>query len=130
MNYKGKLYGKIAGKYFDTGATSEDYDRLTDWKESMMKVHSELDLQGIGTALELPLGSSIAPQVLPRIKELIEQNAELVANIQLLLQSLDYDALGVMSELIIEDLKELLTKYNHLKSNTNETDLNRGNPNV
>lgn len=51
--------------------------------------------------------------------ELQEQNSELVANIQLLLQSLDYDALGVMSELIIEDLKQLLTKHNHLKSNTN-----------
>lgn len=44
-------------------------------------------------------------------QELTQQNRELVANIQLLLQSLDHDALGVMSELIIDDLKELLTKY-------------------
>jgi hypothetical protein len=26
MNYKGKLYGKIAGQYFDTGKTADDYD--------------------------------------------------------------------------------------------------------
>ena len=49
-----------------------------------------------------------------KTQELIEQNRELVANVQLLLQSLDYDALGVMSGLIIEDLKELLTKFKHL----------------
>ena len=55
---------------------------LTDWKDSMMKVHNELDLQGIGTALELPLGSSIAPQVLPKVKELIEHNAELVGMLE------------------------------------------------
>lgn len=28
MEYKGKLYGKIAGNYFDTGVTSDDYDAL------------------------------------------------------------------------------------------------------
>ena len=28
MNYKGKLYGKIAGKCFDTGKTSSDWDKL------------------------------------------------------------------------------------------------------
>src|SRR5690606_9442973 len=112
MNYKGKLYGKIAGKYFDTGTTSEDYDRLTDWKESMMKVHSELDLQGIGTALGLPLGSSIASQVLPRVKELIAQNGELVKMLQ---RFIDNNMMSVTAD---EEAKELLTKYNHLKSNT------------
>jgi len=28
MEYTGKLYGKIGNKYFDTGVTSEDYDKL------------------------------------------------------------------------------------------------------
>jgi len=28
MEYKGKLYGKIRNKYFDTGHTAEDYDKL------------------------------------------------------------------------------------------------------
>jgi len=28
MEYKGKLYGKIGKKYFDTGKTTDDWDRL------------------------------------------------------------------------------------------------------
>jgi hypothetical protein len=28
MEYKGKLYGRIKNKYFDTGKTSDDYDAL------------------------------------------------------------------------------------------------------
>ena len=28
MEYIGRLYGKVGNKYFDTGKTSEDYDRL------------------------------------------------------------------------------------------------------
>ncbi len=28
MEYEGKLYGKIDGKYFDTGKTSDDWDEL------------------------------------------------------------------------------------------------------
>jgi len=28
MEYKGKLYGKVAGGYFPTGKTSEDWDKL------------------------------------------------------------------------------------------------------
>jgi hypothetical protein len=43
MEYIGKLYGKIGNKYFDTGITSEDYNRL-------QKENSELKKQ----ALNLP----------------------------------------------------------------------------
>lgn len=28
MRYIGRLYGKLANKYFDTGKTSDDYDEL------------------------------------------------------------------------------------------------------
>jgi|19_taG_2_1085344.scaffolds.fasta_scaffold101002_2 hypothetical protein len=28
MNYNGKLYGKVGRKHFDTGKTTEDWDRL------------------------------------------------------------------------------------------------------
>lgn len=28
MEYKGKLYGRVKNKYFDTGKTSDDYDAL------------------------------------------------------------------------------------------------------
>ena len=30
MNYKGKLYGKGANIYFDTGKTSDDWDKLVE----------------------------------------------------------------------------------------------------
>lgn len=91
--------------------------KFTDWKESMMKVHSELDLQGIAKALELPLGSSIAPQVLPKVKELIEQNAELVEMLRHVVYEYEQDERTYRT---IREIKEVLTKYNHLKSNTNE----------
>ena len=29
MKYEGKLYGKIGKKYFDTGHTTEDWDKLS-----------------------------------------------------------------------------------------------------
>jgi len=44
MEYTGKLYGKIGNKYFDTGFTSEDYDKLK-------KENSELQKQ----VLNLPV---------------------------------------------------------------------------
>jgi hypothetical protein len=37
MKYKGKLYGKIGNKYFDTGKTSEDYDAL----ETLINRHNK-----------------------------------------------------------------------------------------
>lgn len=89
---------------------------LTEWKESMMKVLSELDLQGIGNALELPLGSSIAPQVLPKIKELQERNEELVSMLRNCAESMkrlnphQNSRIGVK----LEEVYKLLTKYNHL----------------
>lgn len=30
MKYEGKLYGKIGNKYFDTGYTTEDWDKLSE----------------------------------------------------------------------------------------------------
>lgn len=35
MQYKGKLYGKIGNKYFDTGKTSDDFDRLESRLQSL-----------------------------------------------------------------------------------------------
>jgi hypothetical protein len=36
MQYKGKLYGNVGGKmYFDTGKTSEDWDKLENAVESL-----------------------------------------------------------------------------------------------
>lgn len=41
MEYKGKLYGKVAGKYIPLERKSEDYDRL----EALIKAH--IEYQGI-----------------------------------------------------------------------------------
>lgn len=38
MDYKGKLYGKIGNKYFDTGQTSDDYDDLINRIEELDKI--------------------------------------------------------------------------------------------
>lgn len=51
---------------------------LIERKESVMKILNEIDLQGVGKVLGIKLGSSIAPQVLPKIKELVDQNRKLV----------------------------------------------------
>ena len=37
MEYTGKLYGKIRNKYFDTGFTSEDYDKLQEENSELQK---------------------------------------------------------------------------------------------
>tara|TARA_B100000378_G_scaffold236018_1_gene202714 strand:- start:21147 stop:21392 length:246 start_codon:yes stop_codon:yes gene_type:complete len=37
MEYKGKLYGKIGNKYFDTSYTSEDYDNLVKENKELKK---------------------------------------------------------------------------------------------
>jgi|GEM_PF-1750269 len=93
---------------------------LTNWKESMMKVHNELDLQGIGHALGLPLGSPIAPQVLPKIIGLIEQNAELIDLLKGIVKQIEKgEKIGginllTTSSIEYEYAQKLLTKYNHL----------------
>lgn len=38
MEYKGKLYGKIGNKYFDTGHTTDDYDDLINRIEELDKI--------------------------------------------------------------------------------------------
>jgi len=42
MDYKGKLYGKIGNKYFDTGKTSEDWDRL---ESNKVELPSDEDIE-------------------------------------------------------------------------------------
>lgn len=37
MEYKGKLYGKIGNKYFDTGKTSDDYDELLEQRNYLLE---------------------------------------------------------------------------------------------
>ena len=39
MNYKGKLYGKVGKKYFDTGKTSDDWDEMID---ALVEAHKDL----------------------------------------------------------------------------------------
>lgn len=35
MHYRGKLYGRVGGEYFDTGKTTVDWDKLEDEKKPL-----------------------------------------------------------------------------------------------
>lgn len=37
MNYSGKIYGRVAGKYFDTGNTTDDWDAMV----KSLEVHDQ-----------------------------------------------------------------------------------------
>ncbi len=84
---------------------------LTDWKESASKVFKNLELQAIGKTLSIGLGEDVSVNVLPKIKELHEQNAELVEMLRHVVY--EYEQ-GESSYRTIMEIKELLTKYNHL----------------
>lgn len=71
-----KIVNKIAQRHAQQHIDANK--ELLAWKESMMKVHSELDLQKIGNALDMLVGTPIAPNVLPKILELKQSNKELV----------------------------------------------------
>ncbi len=50
MEYKGKLYGKIGNKYFDTSHTTEDWDKLTsrvEELENQLKQGSKLPMHHV-----------------------------------------------------------------------------------
>lgn len=88
---------------------------LTAWKQSASKVFKNLDLQAIGKTLGIGLGEDVSTNVIPKIKELQEQNADLVemldkAMYELLMYKKNY---GLSSKLA-DEITELLTKYNHL----------------
>lgn len=55
MQYHGKLYGKIAGTYFDTGSTSDDYDQI----QQKLKEYEE-KLRWIPVEEKLPESNKIA----------------------------------------------------------------------
>lgn len=42
MEYRGKLYGKIGSKHFDTGKTTEDWDDLL---EALQVVYSKMNAE-------------------------------------------------------------------------------------
>lgn len=60
MDYTGKLYGRVSGAYFDTGKTTNDWDRL--WnepaeklKEYYQRLNEVLDTNGQLTKEDLQL---------------------------------------------------------------------------
>ena len=84
---------------------------LQDWKESASKVFKNLDLQAIGKTLGIGLGEDVSVNVLPKIKEIQEQNAGLVE----ILRHVVYEyQQGEKSYSTIREIKELLTRYYHL----------------
>lgn len=38
MQYHGKIYGKLGRKYFDTGKTSEDWDKLLEQRNELLEL--------------------------------------------------------------------------------------------
>lgn len=58
-------------------AIQAERDTLAAWKKSASNVISEIDLQGVGKALGLKLGSGIGPAILPGIMALAADNARL-----------------------------------------------------
>ena len=45
MDYKGKLYGKIFNKYFYTGKTADDYDKLEENSKISERIKVEFTLE-------------------------------------------------------------------------------------
>jgi len=46
MNYKGKLYGKINNKHFDTGRTSSDFDRMLEALKLLLEAKDLKEKEG------------------------------------------------------------------------------------
>ena len=53
MEYHGKLYGKIGNKYFDTGVTSKDFDKINREHKEMLEMLQKLIVTFSGEDLEL-----------------------------------------------------------------------------
>ena len=52
MNYNGKLYGKIGRKYFDTGKTSNDWDKLEEESKEKIKLDKSMECDYCGESYE------------------------------------------------------------------------------
>lgn len=69
--------------YEDAQAIEEERDRLKEWKESALEVEKTWDVQAIANEMDLGLGESIRSNILPYIKrlkaELADIRAELVS---------------------------------------------------
>lgn len=50
MKYEGKLYGKVNGKYFDTGHTTEQWDEMIDALMDAKKAIESLSKEDLGKA--------------------------------------------------------------------------------
>lgn len=84
------------------------------WKESMMAVTKDLQLQEIGKVLNVKLGTSISENVLPSIKKLINEKAELVQFMKIFMQSVEEEDF-IMSNNTDDDIVDnLLSKFNSL----------------
>lgn len=99
------MIGEIAERY----AQSQTHE-LTAWKESASKVFKNLDLQAIGKTLGIGLGEDVSTNVLPKIKELQEQNAELVRVLERC-KDLMQNSIFTPHKNTALAITELLTKY-------------------
>ena len=70
MEYTGKLYGKIGRRYIPLTLTSEDVDRLVQWKKEAMQVLAEWERVWVAAGSPGTLGQSKAVAVLNFINDL------------------------------------------------------------
>ncbi len=67
MKYIGKLYGKLGGKYFPTGKTSEDWDELeTNYNEAIEALKmckSHMNIFTIRTGVNPELNKFVQQQI-------------------------------------------------------------------
>ena len=64
MDYTGKLYGKIGGRYIPLKLTSDDVDLLEEWKREALRVLAKWEQVWIAAGSPGSLGSSKAESVL------------------------------------------------------------------
>jgi hypothetical protein len=68
MEYHGKLYGNIAGKYFDTGKTTADYDKLEAAVTHLTKIQRWIPIAEEKPTIRSPENNYLSVPVLCRFE--------------------------------------------------------------
>ena len=64
----------FADRISDIQDIQKEVQKLIEWKGSATNILNEIDLQAIGTELEVPLGESVSQYLLGKIKVHVEKN--------------------------------------------------------
>lgn len=116
-NWEGFIMEQPVYRYEDhTDEVAERYAEIksrdiTKQSDYYIEILDRIDLKNIGIVLGIENNKSVSKNLLPKIKELQEQNADLV---EMLIHVVYEYEQGESSYRTIREIKELLTKYNHL----------------